>query len=109
MKTNNVYYTLRHSRGLSQFVAMAKFDTFDDTVETGLVVSEMLSELLDQRIEIALLADSETSINIHGKNRNTTECGLQIDVFTLRDTHRKKEFKGIPPLSDVQFMALLLP
>lgn len=64
-------------------------------VDMGMVIKKTLSELPGQEVELKAYADSRKLFTMVAKEGNITECQLQIDVFTLKESNQKGELRPI--------------
>lgn len=88
-RANIVHYRSSRCHRVSSSVMAAEVHARVHAFDYGNVICQALVELLRHIIEIEAFVDSCTLFNFVAKNSSTAERWPQINIFALRESHRK--------------------
>ena len=73
----------------------AEIHGFGYGVDNAFVARSMTEEILGKKIPIDCYVHSKTLFDVIAKHANTKEKRLQIDVFAIRESHKKQEIRKL--------------
>lgn len=84
---NNINYSSCRCHRVSRMVMAAEVHALIHAVEIGMLMKEILGELMNWEIKMEAYVESRTLFKVIAKNSSTAEHCLQIDVFSLKENY----------------------
>ena len=94
-KANIVHFGSKRCVRVTRSVMAAELHGLLTGFDHGLLVAEMVSNILGRKVDIEAMVDSKTVFDTVTRLSNTLEKRLQIDAYALQEAHKKGELAAL--------------
>lgn len=90
-----IHFGSTRCHNVSQLIIPEEVHALVHAFDSTLVHRKALEELLNRPVEVEAILDSRRLFNVIAKNSSRVERRLQINVCTLREICKKRNYKGL--------------